>query len=286
MLFTGSTRVVGLFGDPVAHSLSPLMQNAALQAAAIDAVYVPFHVTPGDLGKAIDGIRRLGLTGVNLTLPHKEAALAFIDELDKEARSYGAVNTIVNQDGRLIGYNTDGPGLLRVLRSELKFDVAGCRVLLLGAGGACRAAAAALIAADVAWLGVANRTGEKASELVARLGSLAQGTTLADFTLDSALSGKLPDQVDLLINTTSLGLNGEVWPYPVLDWVQSDGAVYDAVYGRQSTSLCLAAQAAGLRSADGLGMLAAQGELAFRLWFGQNPPAGVMQAALQEVRSC
>jgi len=285
MELSGQTRVVGIFGDPIAHSLSPVMQNAAIQTAAIDAVYVPFHVTSANLPAAIDGIRTLGLAGVNLTIPHKEAALSLVDELDTTARAIGAINVIVNREGRLIGYNTDGDGLCRALQSELGIACQGKRVLLLGAGGACRAAAVAIARAGASWVGIANRTMSRASELVVELGPVAQGTGFASLVLDATLPASLEQKVDLLVNTTSVGLHGESFTEPVLDCVASAGAVYDVVYGRKETPLVQQARAIGLAAADGLSMLAEQGEVAFTHWFGQEPPLGVMQRTLKRLRT-
>lgn len=282
---TGRSRVVGVMGDPIAHSLSPVMQNAALQATAIDAVYVPLHVTAADLEAAIDAIRRLDLVGVNLTIPHKETALPFVDLVEESARLGGSINTIVNRNGRLTGYNTDGPGLLRALQQEFGWEARGQRVLLLGAGGACRAAVVALGRAGADWIGIANRTGERAAQLTASFEPLLPETTFAPFRLDAGLPQRLPGKVDLLINTTSVGLQQDSFDLPVEEAVRAGGAVYDMVYGRQPTALVQAARRLGLQATDGLGMLAAQGELAFRLWFEQAPPAGLMKRMLMTVRS-
>ncbi len=277
---SGRTRVVGIMGDPVGHSLSPLMHNAALQATAIDAVYVPFHVTAADLGPAIDAIRRLGLVGVNLTIPHKEAAFRLVDELAADARLIGSVNTIVNRQGRLLGCNTDGEGLRQALQSELGLQVRGKTVLLLGAGGACRAAVVALARAGAAWIGIANRTIERAARLTAEFAPLLPGTTFAHYPLDADLGAGLPGKVDLLVNTTSVGLHREAFGCSVENHVRADGCIYDMVYGRQPTALIRRARSLGLPAADGLAMLAAQGELAFALWFGRNPPDGLMKKQL------
>ncbi len=282
---TGHSRVVGVMGDPIAHSLSPVMQNAALQATAIDAVYVPFHVTAADLEAAIDAIRRLDLVGVNLTIPHKETALPLVDLVEDSARLGGSINTIVNRSGRLTGYNTDGPGLLQALQQEFGWEARGQRVLLLGAGGACRAAVVALGRAGADWIGIANRTGERAAQLTATFEPLLAGTTFAPFRLDAGLPQRLPRKVDLLINTTSVGLQQESFDLPVEEAVRAGGAVYDMVYGRQPTALVQRATRLGLQATDGLSMLAAQGELAFRLWFEQAPPAGLMKRMLGEMRS-
>jgi len=280
MMIGGSSRVLGIFGDPVAHSLSPLMQNAALQQAGIDAVYVPFHVRPAQLASAVAAIRSLGLWGVNVTVPHKEQVTSFLDAVDPEARLIGAVNTIVNRDGALVGYNTDGLGMLRSLAEDLQFDPAGRRILLLGAGGACRAAVVALARAGAAWIGIANRTRSRAEALVAEFSQALPGTTLAALGLDAAELAAVLPQVDLLANTSAAGLKGEGGID--LPWLclPPEVPVYDMVYGKDGTPLLLTARARGHRTADGLGMLAGQGEEAFFLWTGQRPPFGVMKRRL------
>jgi shikimate dehydrogenase len=282
MTISGTTRIVGIFGDPVAHSLSPLMQNAALQHAGIDAVYVPFHVVAAQLCDAMRAVRTLGLTGVNLTIPHKEAACALVDVLDPMAELIGAVNTIVNCDGTLSGYNTDGLGLLRAVSGEFGFDFRGKRALIIGAGGAARAAVVALAQAGVAWIGVANRSPERAGHLIASLALRLKGTAFASFTLESGMIARLVDGVDLLVNSSAVGLKGESFALPVEHCVCPDGVVYDMVYGYEPTPLVVSARAAGLNAADGLAMLAGQGEEAFRLWFGVSPPSGVMRATLEQ----
>lgn len=275
----GKTRILGIFGDPVAHSLSPLMQNEALAQAGIDAVYVPFHVRPENLETAVAAIRSLDLWGVNVTVPHKEAVLRHLDVVDPAARLIGAVNTVVNRNGILAGYNTDASGLLRSLAEDLRFDPSGRRIMLLGAGGACRAALVALAQAGAAWIGIANRSPQRAAALVEEFSKALKGTNLAAFSLDPAeLSGSLP-QVDLLLNTSAVGLQGEGFvdfPWPALPAAAS---VYDMIYGR-ATLLLQSASARGHRTADGLGMLAAQGEEAFFLWTARRPPAGAMKARL------
>ncbi len=281
MPITGTTRIVGIFGDPVAHSLSPRMQNAALAAAGIDAVYVPFHVLPSQLAAAVQAIRVLGMVGVNLTIPHKEAVCALIDELDPTAALIGAVNTLVNRDGRLVGYNTDGIGLVRALSEELSLSVRGKSVLVVGAGGAARAALVALAGAGASWMGVANRTASRADRLLQELAPHLPQVELVSLPLHgSALAEALPQQVDLLVNTSALGLHGEPCDLPLTRLVRGSGSVYDMVYGRQATPLIEAAQRAGFAAADGRGMLAGQGAAAFSLWFGIDPPPGVMRAAL------
>jgi len=261
------------------------MHNAALAAAAIDAVYVPFHVTPGQLRDAVTAIRCLGLHGVNLTIPHKEPACGLVDELDEDAALSGAVNTIIRRDdGSLVGCNTDGVGLLRAIHEDLGCGVEGKHLLLMGAGGAARGAVVALARAGAAWIGVANRTPARAQQMLASLAPHFPGTAFAAFILDESLSKQLPDAVDLLINCTAVGLHNESFPWLPLPCVRQTGAVFDMVYGREPTALVLAARSAGLAAADGIGMLAGQGEEAFRLWFGIAPPLGMMRTTLQGLR--
>ena len=280
MQVSGKTDVVGIFGDPVAHSLSPRMQNAAIQASGLDAVYVPFHVTAAQLCDAVKAIRAMSIRGVNLTIPHKEAACELVDELDAAAQMIGAINTIVNDSGRLKGYNTDGLGLLKALKLELDCDVAGKRVLLLGAGGACRAALVALCQAKVAWIGLANRTRNRSQQLIDEFSAKFSGTAFAEYELGSSLLSTCDEPVDLLVNTTAVGLKGEDFGFPVVDCLKPSGAVFDMVYAPESTMLRDQAMKRGLATADGLGMLAAQGEAAFALWFGHTPEPLVMRRML------
>lgn len=280
MKISGTTRILGIFGDPVKHSLSPLMHNEALARIGFDAVYVPFHVLPDALPQAVEAIRILDLLGVNLTVPHKERVCALLDEIDPQARLIGAVNTVVNRQGRLIGYNTDGIGFLHSLAEDLDFNPANKRILLLGAGGACRAALVALAEAGADSIVVANRTPERAAALMAEFGPVFSGTSFASCSLArEALAAHLPE-IDLLVNTSALGLGGESLPGFPWEKLPAFAVVYDMVYGFEPTSLLREAAARGLAGADGLGMLVAQGEAGFRLWTGQTPPSGVMKARL------
>lgn len=285
MQLSGKTTVVGLFGDPVEHSLSPHMQNAAITAGALNAVYVPFHVTAAQLSDAVAGVRAMDIRGVNLTIPHKERACRLVDELDEKARLIGAINTIVNDGGRLKGYNTDVLGLQNVLKKELGVDVAGRRVLLVGAGGASRAAVVALGQAQAGWVGIANRTRPRAQRLILDLAPQFPGTAFAHYELGPTLPVECLEPVDLLVNASAVGLKGESFGFRITDCVASGGAVYDMVYAAEPTTLCRAAAAGGLAYADGRGMLAAQGEAAFQLWFGKAPVPNVMRRALDGIIS-
>lgn len=286
MPLSGKTEVVGIFGDPVEHSLSPRMQNAAIKASGLDAIYVPFHVTATQLCDAVAGIRAMKLRGVNLTIPHKEAACQLVDELDDQAALIGAINTIVNDGGLLKGYNTDGIGLLNALKQALGVDPAGLRVLLIGAGGACRAALVALCQAQVASIEITNRTRERSLGLIAEMAAKFPGTAFAEYELAPSLVSECFASVDLLINTSAVGLKGDAigsqntGGFHVTDCVKPDGAVFDMVYASEPTPLFREARDRGLSVADGLAMLSAQGEAAFELWFGIAPELRVMQREL------
>ncbi len=280
MQVTGNTRVLGIFGDPVAHSLSPVMQNQALQKAGVNAVYVPFHVPAEKLPQAVESIRSLGLWGVNVTVPHKEAVFPLLDEIDPAARLIGAVNTIVNRQGRLFGYNTDGLGFLRSLAEDLHFIPDGQRILLLGAGGACRAALVSLCQAGASWVGIANRTRSRAEALVQEFGEIFPEVGFDHFGIDKEDLRRATENIDLLANTSAVGLKGEVFAGLPWEGLSKNIAIYDMVYSKTGTPLLKQALNFGHRACDGLGMLAGQGEEAFTLWTGKKPLEGLMKRCL------
>lgn len=278
MIISGTTRVLGIIGDPVAHSRSPQMQNRALAAAGLDYVYVPFRVSPERLAEAVAGLRAAGVCGFNVTVPHKVAVVPLLDRLSSEAEQIGAVNTVCNDGGRLVGYNTDGTGLVRSLREEFGFEPHGAHVVVIGAGGAARAAVHALCGAGAARVVIVNRTVSRGACLAEHYGKLFPKVRLE---VCRALPGMLPVDVDLLLNTTSVGMDGislAADPAPL----GGATAVYDMIYAPPETPLLAAARRCGLRCANGLGMLAAQGEGAFTLWTGIAPPPGLMKAVLSE----
>ncbi len=276
---TGASRVYGIIGWPVCHSLSPVMQNAAFSAAGIDARYVPFPVAPEQLPQAVEGVRALQVAGVNVTIPYKTAIMPLLDELDPNARAAGAVNVVLNRNGKLVGYNTDGDGLISSLKKDLGCNPAGCRVVLVGAGGAARGALAALCRAGVASVAVLNRTAHAAREMIAlfqRDYPLVDCAVIETDAVDSAFWSRQ----ELVINATSLGMHGENITGLALTSLPSAAKVYDMVYAPPETPLLSAARALGFQAENGLGMLAAQGELAFALWNGTPSPENVMRDAL------
>jgi shikimate dehydrogenase len=276
----GRTRIFGVLGDPVSHSLSPAMHNAAFGDLEINAVYLPFHVRAQELGQAVAGVRALDIKGVNVTVPHKEKVMGFLDEVEAEARLIGAVNTIVNRDGKLTGYNTDCPGFLRSLREDLGFEPQDKRILVIGGGGACRAVITALARAQAAWVGVADIAPGKAEALAAEFSEKFPGTQFAWFCCEPAAMMGFFAGIDLLVNATPVGLKGE--KFEGLNWREFPPAacIYDIVYSFPATPLVQSARDSGHRAADGLGMLIAQGEEAFFLWNGRRPPEGSMKRGI------
>jgi shikimate dehydrogenase len=274
-----ATSFVGLIGDPVAHSRSPAMHNAAFAHLGLSIRYELWHTAAAVLPARLEALRGPLFLGANITLPHKQAVMGLLDVLEPEAEQIGAVNTIYKwDDGSLVGANTDAPGLLADLREAGNFDPAGQRVVILGASGAARAAAFALSNARIAHLVIANRTADRAHGLAFDAGLPLAQEQRAACALDAP---ELPDYLaacGLLINATSVGWHDE--ETPLADVGVSAGAlVYDMVY--RPTRLLREGAARGARTLDGRGMLLYQGALAFSRWTGREPPLAVMRAALQ-----
>ena len=273
---------VGLIGFPVAHSLSPRMQQAAFDACGIAAHYALWETAPADLPARIAGLRAPEMLGANVTIPHKTAALALIDDCDPLAASVGAINTIVNRAGRLIGYNTDVGGMMQALAAnrEHPFQSQGKRAVLLGTGGAARAAAFGLLEGDVAELMVLGRNEAHLHSFVAQLGEAHQ-TALSGALLESAAANQFLAQTDLVVNATSVGLHeNETNALIDVAYLSPDTLVMDMIFNPPTTPLLRAAQARGCAVMNGLTMLLYQGVLAFEHWTGQPAPVEVMQRAL------
>jgi shikimate dehydrogenase len=271
----GTTRVYGILGDPVAHSLSPAMQNAAFAATGLDAVYVPFPVAADDVESTMAGLHAAGVAGLNVTIPHKESAARFCIALRPRARACGAVNTLLRGRRGWIGDNTDGAGLLAAL-AEHRFAPRGKNVLLIGAGGSARSVAHAFARAGTGLLIVANRTPARAADLVATL--RRRNTYAADLRVlanPDVLAG-----VDLIVNSTSTTLGGDA--LPAIDFAATSPAVLccDLMYGKTPSRFSARARAGRRRGIDGSGMLLHQGALAFTLWTGKPAPVAVMRRAL------
>ena len=279
-LLTGHTRIVGVIGDPVEHSRSPQMHNAAFAKAGLDYVYVPFHVLPNDLAAAIAGFQAINVVGINVTLPHKQAVISHLTSISWEAELIGAVNTLTFTDEGIHGDNTDAPGVLRALEENSNMSVpVGENVVILGAGGAARAVVVALALAGVASITIANRTVERAVALAEEMGQKTgvsmRGLGLTDAQLPVAVRESL-----LLINTATVSMDTT---HPLLisaDWLQPGTIVYDIVYTPPVTPLMRAAAARGCETLGGIGMLVHQGAIAFEKWTGIAPCTETMHQAL------
>jgi len=274
---TGKTKVCGIIGDSIEHSMSPVMHNAAFKALGLDYVYLPFHVQRGELPGAIAGIRALNVVGLNVTIPHKEAVIPLLDRLEPLAERMGAVNTIVNEGGLLTGHNTDAPGFMQALRSK-GIDPEGKSILILGAGGASKGISFILAEAGAS-LVILNRTVTRAEELASQIAQYyhrrPEALTLSEENLARGLDG-----ADVLVNTTSVGMVPDVNQAPVpASLLNHNLVVCDIVYNPLETKLLREAKVAGARTIDGLDMLVWQGALAFEKWTGQKAPFEVMKQA-------
>lgn len=265
-----TTRVAGVIGDPVRHSLSPAIHNAAFRALGLDWVYAAFPVPAGSGPQAVEAMRTLGLAGLSVTMPHKPEVIPALDELSPAALALGAVNTVFRRGTALVGDNTDGAGFIDALRFDEGFDPAGTRCVVIGAGGAARAVILALAQAGAGDVAVVNRTpahGARAAKLAGPRGRPG--------TPDDLL------RAELVVNATPLGMAG-VHPDAVpvdIDFLRSDQVVVDLVYKPARTPLLKAARQRGAVPVNGLGTLIHQAAHAFRLWTGADPPLEAMSAA-------
>ena len=281
---SSASRRVGVIGHPVAHSISPRFQQAGFDAAGIDARYNAWDLAPSQLESHIESLREDAALGANVTIPYKEAALRHVDGLHETARFVGAINTIVNNDGHLQGYNTDVTGFQRSL-IEAGFDPAGARVVLWGAGGAARAVAWALIWRQAAALTIINRTAVRAGRLRHDLASASASAALQSLGADDERVGDALCSADLVVQCTSVGLQGSETagrvPFdPAL--LGRDAFVVDLIANPIETPLVEAVNRAGRRAIGGLPMLVYQGAAAFELWTEREAPVDVMMKAARE----
>jgi shikimate dehydrogenase len=275
----GTTVLAGIIGWPVTHSLSPAMHNAAFAALGLDMAYVPLPVAAGDVEAAVRGLRSLGFRGANVTMPHKAAVVPFLDRISDDARLVAAVNTIVVDGGVLAGYNTDVGGFVAALQEAVAEPLAGASALVLGAGGAARAAVLGLLRVGVGRCTVVNRTMSRAEELVRLLQPAGEAVRFELVALD-ALSADQVRDADIVVNATALGMAGLLKvPDVLVDNIQRDHIVYDVVYGQRPTMPLERARATGARAIDGLTMLVWQAALSFELWTGRAAPLEVMRSA-------
>jgi shikimate dehydrogenase len=277
MDISGKTRVCGVIGDPIEHTLSPTIQNAAFNHLKLDFVFLAFRVKAADLKNAVNGIRSLGVHGLNVTMPHKSTVIGCLDEVDSTVKFLSSTNTILNRNGRLSGFSTDGVGALKSLR-ENGVGLSGKKVLLLGAGGAAKAIAFAFVQ-EVGELAILNRTSEKAEELAETLGQMCNCKVVGDALSPDAIAEHLRDS-DVLVNATSAGMKPNLSQSLVApEWLRSDLVLMDIVYNPVETKLAKDAKAAGAKVINGVEMLIYQGAASFEIWTGRSAPIGVMRKA-------
>ena len=276
---------LGIIGHPIGHSISPVFQQAALDAIGFDGTYQAWDVAPDGVGEFVDGLHAPGTLGINVTVPHKEAVIPFLDEVDDWASTAGAVNTIVNRGGRLAGHNTDGIGFLRALREGADFEPRGRDVLVLGAGGSARGVVYALARAGVAQMFIANRTLERAQ----RLAALSIDSGAAAESLELSQAGEAAREVALIVNCTSMGMvhgPDETGTPLSAASIPSSVLVNDLVYNPLETPLLREAARAGASTLGGIQMLVYQGAASFEMWTGQDAPVPVMlEAATAAMRA-
>jgi len=275
----GSTKITGVFGYPITHSLSPQMHNAAFQYKKLNYVYVPFEVHPKDLKSVLRNLKYLGIVGVNLTIPHKEIAYSCVDVLSKEAKLTKAVNTISVRGNKLYGFNTDYEGFLRSLEIDGNVNLEGKSILVLGAGGAAKGVSFSLLCRRIKSLIIANRTYKRAEDLVKRINKMSEVNSFA-IPLKEDIIKEIIGDIDIVINTTSVGLHKEDKSLLSHKVLHSKLLVYDLIYNPYETPLIKEAKIAGAKTLNGLGMLLYQGALSWEIWTGKSAPVKIMRDAL------
>jgi shikimate dehydrogenase len=283
MTISGKTRVCGVIGEPIEHSLSPIIHNAAFQAVGLDYAFLAFRVKPAEVEAAVNGVRALNIRGLNITMPHKTAIINHLDRVDLSAQIVNSVNTVLNKENLLFGFNTDGVGAVKALK-ENGVELKGRKVLLLGAGGAARAIAYAL-AKEADELAVLNRTVKQAQAMARVLEKSFNKKIAAGSLSPNDVETNIRDS-DILINATSVGMKPKPDESPVAaKMLRRNMAVMDIVYNPLETQLARDAKAAGAEVISGVEMLIYQGAASFEIWTGKSAPVEVMrQAALSHLQ--
>lgn len=260
-------KIYAVIGDPIAHSMSPAIHNDAFEKEIMDAEYIAFHVKPDGLGDAVRGMKAIGICGFNITMPHKETIIPFLDEVDDLSRAIGAVNTVFNKDGRLIGYNTDGIGFIKALEEELTGDLTKKKTLIIGAGGAARAIYFTLVKEGVKQIDIANRTKDRAVNLILECPYDNQSTAVTFAEAEQRMA-----EYDLIIQTTSIGMspNSKDAPLNVAN-IKESAFVSDIIYNPLKTKILMDAEQNGAKIQNGVGMFVYQGAIAFQIWTGIMP---------------
>ena len=277
MVISGKTKVCGVIGDPIDHTLSPIMHNAAFEFLKIDYVFLAFKVQVAEVGKALGGMRALNIHGLNVTMPHKNAVIKYLDQIDPTAKTIASANTILNKDGKLFGFNTDGVGALNALEQNC-VKLKGKKVMLLGAGGAAKAIAYTL-SQEADELIILNRTPKPAIDLAELLKQKFSKKIAGDGLSPKSVKENLADS-DVLINATSVGMKPDANQTPVeLEWLKPDLVVMDIIYNPLETKLAKDAKLAGAKVVSGVEMLIYQGAASFEIWTACKAPVEVMRKA-------
>ena len=284
---TGQTRLAGLFAQPSGHSVSPMIHNTAFQALAIDAVYLAFDIGKDTLPQAIQSIRDFGMLGANLSMPNKTLAVNYMDELSETARLVGAINTITNDNGKLIGDNTDGKGFMRSLEGE-SLDLMGKKITILGSGGAAMAIIAQAALDGVKQIAVYNRRNDSYKKIQEKLAYISQKTACSISFKDLADQGALGMDVKesvLLVNATSVGMRPLENQSPIQDFsiIREDLVVYDIIYTPRETELLKEAKARGAQIINGLALLLYQGAEAFQMWTNEKMPIEQVKRIIENI---
>ncbi len=284
-MISGKTKLAGFFASPASHSLSPMMHNAAFEACGVDAVYLAFDVDQTTLEQAVESIRTFAMLGVNVSMPNKTAVIDYLDELSPEAKLIGAVNTIVNREGKLIGYNTDGMGFVRSVK-ETGHSIANSKITVLGAGGAAKAIIVQMALEGAKEIVVYKRKNATFYSLKSYFDQVAAQTgcviQVYDYADETQLEKDLASS-SLLVNATDIGMGKKKDKLPLSDtsFLHSKLAVFDLIYSPKETKLLKEAKNRGAQSYNGLGMLIHQGAIAFELWTHKEMPVGLIREMIE-----
>lgn len=277
-----TTDIYGIFGHPVKHSLSPDMHNSAFNTLGLNSVYVAFDIDPESIEEAARAIRVMGIRGINITIPHKQTIIPYLDEVSPDAKLTGAVNTVKNENGKLLGYNTDVGGFLRAIREDLDFSPEGNTLFLIGAGGAARAVLSAFCMNGGAVVYITDIIKDKALELANQFKANFQNITIETVELDNQnLIEQKFNEADILVNASPAGMDGVGSLDIPLTSLNKNAVVYDLVYKPPDTSLLKEAKQLGHKASGGLSMLLYQGAESFEIWTGENAPVEIMKKALE-----
>ncbi|MBI5206566.1 MAG: shikimate dehydrogenase [Candidatus Firestonebacteria bacterium] len=275
-------NLLGIFGYPVSHSLSPYMHNKICKELNLPYFYVPFEILPENLGFAVKSIRILGIKGINITIPYKEKVMQYLDKISKEAKLIGAVNTIINDSGKLIGYNTDGKGFIKAFEKNFKTTPSCKTFLILGAGGAAKAIITQLCLEGAKKIFIANRTLSNAKNIVLNIKKNIPYSEIYALDLNSNEINNIISEIDVLVNTTSIGMKKTDALLINNELLSNKTIVIDIIYNPRETLLLKEAKKKGAKTLNGIDMLVFQGALAFEIWTGVKPPIEVMRKTLIE----